>query len=1716
MDGDKERSKRRVAGLTMKRSVIVSKIRAIYALSQRTNPDPGLIERIVIGVRSLDELLTQFDIEDTAILDILTDIGELNDYSPELPVQVLDMANTAQACANMLRPPVLNHGLKSDKEFLPSKLPVIPLPQFSGDVHQWTTFRDRFNALVDNRPNVSNIDKMYYLIGCLHGPALDEIRTIPAAADNYDLAWTTLAARFDRPRVVATSLIDRMVNAPVSHQETLQDLNKFIKTFEECTALLSSQNIPDLGSFILFSLAFRCLPVNTRKLFESRIPAVYPSLSDLLSFSRARIAVLENAGETGATSGPTKSHSSVSRNRGSITGTSTASLITSNAPVTPVGGCACSTGGHPLTSCSEFQSWSVDARQKWARDHRRCFVCLSDKHWSNRCLSTERCASCSKKHHTLLHGAQGVQSAHNTAPVVDVLCADVPSERHNPPSSTCVLLGTALVHVPDRFGTVHTVRALLDSASQISAITTSCAQRLGFRPTPWTMPVSGMAGTPVVDVKGVVTCQVQPRFSPNPILSVNAWVFPRITSDMPRHSFSNDVKTRFDNFALADPSFHVSSPVDMLLGADLYPAIMDGRREIIDVSLPSAFNTIFGWVLIGPMGQHHADQSHAFPVSLTTSIETLLDKFWHIEEPDDAPLAFTGDGQCEQIFTNECTRLSSGRFVVPLPFQQPSRLLNFPGSRAMALKRFNTLERKLQSDVKLHRMYTDFMSDYLALGHMSVATSPGQYFIPHHAVFRPDERESKVRVVFDASARCPGGSSLNDRLLQGPKLQQDIVNILTRFRIAQFAFTADICKMYRQILILPTYRKYQHILWRSSPTDQLVEYELNTVTYGMNCAPFLALRTLQMIAETDCDEADKVRDALTSQTYVDDICTGADSELETLALQCQLINVMKKSGLELKKWSSNLSKVLDAVPSNHRMNGSLPVNVADDGCTKVLGVQWQSSGDFFGCVLHCDSAPVFTKRGLLSVIARIFDPLGLFAPTIFRAKCIMQRTWSLKLSWDDPLPDDIRTEWSTFVSDLPALSNVRVPRHINSHQGSPCQLLGFCDASQSGYAAVVYIRILDVPRESSVFLLGAKTKLAPLKPLSIPRLELNGALLLSRWMDKLRNCLGSQLNIVETFAWTDSTIVLSWLTMTHDLFKVYVSNRVHQIVSRLPSCQWLHVRSEQNPADCVSRGVAPSDMTNLDLYWKGPDFLRADSVTWDKKPPPLPLQELPETCPGPAVVHIITDVREWFHIFSSYDRAVRVVARIIRFSNNCRRIGSCHIRSEYLSRQELDNAIQVLVIESQRCHFSGLRKELVAGRNLSSKPISRLRPFIDSNDVIRVGGRLRHSSLSFQEKHPILLAKRSHLALLIGRHWHKITCHAGPRTMSVLIHRQFWIMSIRSVLFDVCHNCTVCVRLDSRSSRPLMADLPAARVQECRPFSRVGVDFAGPLHMKETSLRKSRTYKVYIAVFVCFAVKAVHLEVVTALSTDAFLAAFDRFVARRGLPTDIYSDCGTNFVGADTHLSKTINSSQGQAALGNSRSMCSWHFNPPSAPHFGGLWEAAVRSTKRLLIRVMGNHMFSYEEFNTIVSRVEAILNSRPLTPVSTDPDDLDFLSPGHFLIGQPLLAVPPRSTYTAKMTVTNRWKLLDQCHQAFWKRWSSEYLTTLQERIKWIAEGPNLRVDDMVVVMDGQSSPLAWRLGRVRQVLPGPDGIVRVARVFTLQGDIIRPVVKLVQLPTR
>ncbi|CAG7824828.1 unnamed protein product [Allacma fusca] len=597
-------------------------------------------------------------------------------------------------------------------------------------------------------------------------------------------------------------------------------------------------------------------------------------------------------------------------------------------------------------------------------------------------------------------------------------------------------------------------------------------------------------------------------------------------------------------------------------------------------------------------------------------------------------------------------------------------------------------------------------------------------------------------------------------------------------------------------------------------------------------------------------------------------------------------------------------------------------------------------------------------------------------------------------------------------------------------------------------------------------------------------------------------------------AFTDSTVVLAWLKEHPKSWNTYVANRVSEIQDFLPFEQWHHVSGAQNPVDCASRGIRPSELISHPLWWEGPEFLKSGDYVFEN-PPNISDLELLEQRKNITIGHVSSD-NTCLQKFSSLTKLQRVTAYCRRFAANCK-VRKCARNFSFLSSYELRYALDIWIRIVQNQLFSSEIQACSSGELISVK--SRLRsfnPFVDSSGLLRVGGRLRHAKIANDRKHPIILPTSHILTTLVIQHAHANTMHGGCQLVLATIQRKFWVVNGRDAVRREIRKCVRCCRFRAETAEQMMGDLPSFRVNPSRPFLKVGIDFAGPYTLRVLKGRGNRNYKGYIAIFICMVTRAMHLEVATSLSTESFLSAMKRFVARRGLPSDVYSDCGRTFVGASKELRRLCHSKEFANDVGSflAQNEISWHFNPPASPHFGGLWEAGIRSVKYHLQRIMGNVTFNYEDMHTVTSQIEACLNSRPLTQLSSDPNDLTALTPGHFLIGEALTAVPEQNQIDEAPSQFSRGRIMQRVVQHFWRRWSSEYIARLQQRPKWLNLRATLKEGDLVLVKDERLPPLKWKLARILQGHPGPDGVTRVYTLKTADGVLKRPLVKLCQLP--
>lgn len=1587
------------------------------------------------------------------------------------------------------------------------QLPKIAVPKFSGSYSEWTTFKDLFMSLVHNT-SIDKALKMQYLKGSLTGEAEMLVRHINIAADNYDRCWAMIEERYSNTRVLSHNILKRLFNQRNVAIDSASGLKELLDTTSECLGALSNLGI-DVSTWdilIIHMLSLRLDP-DARKQWELQATSTasksLPTFEQFKEFLTNRFRALEFI-DTG--SRPNKGQN-IQRPKSFIATSSLCKICNSN---------------HRLGSCKKFISADVQTRRDLAGKNGLCFNCLGSNHTARECRLKTTCRVCNRNHHTLLHekskvatqikdspeeSGEGTSRPLDQAPVVCFSSGEILSRKQ-------VLLATALIGAEARDGERKTVRAILDQGSQASFITEATAQYLGLKKIPVQGHISGVGQNKSVCSRYKVNITLVSLHNPNMKLTIQVLVLKKITAMLPGVKLV--AVDWVCDLPLADPQYHTPNKIDMLLGAEVYSqVIQEGIRRSVDGMLVAQCTSL-GWILFGAT---HSNQSRNI-VTLHTCMEEndLLRKFWEIEsDPIQNKKRILSEEEiyCEDFFKETTTRDKEGRYVVRLPFKKENSNLQIKNSKKIAERRLNLLSSRLSKSKDLKQQYTAAIDEYLQLNHVeripSKEINKNGVYLSHFAVLRYDKDTTKVRVVFDASCKGENGVSLNDLLIAGPSLQPELRHLLLRWRLHRICLSADIVKMFLQIKVAAQDTDFQRILWKEDYSDKAKEYRLLRVTFGTACAPYLAVKVLQQVAIDEGASYPKASEKVATSFYMDDLLTGCDNIEEGKQIYNEMNELLGKAGFKLQKWSSNSEELLEMLQKNEYVPTEEVLKLKVDEVIKLLGLSWNRKSDAFRySVTVPNQTKNITKRTIISDISRLYDPLGWVAPSVIVAKILIQKLWMSRIDWDDEVPSWIVNEWTTYRADLVQLGQIRIPRWINTTTNSKIvELHGFSDASKVAYAAVVYIRVIDNDGKIYVSLLTAKTKVAPIKQISIPRLELCAALLVTKLLDEIADVLNIPKKYIH--AWTDSTVVLAWLNNHPSKWKTFVGNRVAEIITTLePQC-WSHVKSENNPADCASRGLKPSELVNNDLWFNGPRFLREEEVPYCKLVNTTDLEE--------TKVHlVITKTENFWDKFSSLKNLIRVIAycrRVLNWKKCKDKQGNQKL--SHLSTLELKESLNCCVKESQKEHFKEEIIKIQQKKKLKG-PLKSLNPYFDENEILRVGGRLQKSYLDDYRKHPIILPKHAHLTKLIIADAHLKTLHGGSQLMLTYIQSKYWILGAKEIIKSYVRKCIKCIRYAAPTNNQLMGQLPTARVTPSRPFKCSGVDYAGPISIRTSKGRGQHSYKGYICLFVCMATKAVHIEAVTDLSTQGFLAAFKRFVSRRGICSDIWSDNGTNFLGASKEL-HTLFAAEKSGILKEiaehlAQNGTNWHFIPPRSPNFGGLWEAGIKSVKHHLRRVIGDTKLTYEELSTLLAQIEACLNSRPLSRLNNESDGFDALTPGHFLIGEPLLSVPDYDFKESSINSLRRWQLTQRMMQNFWRRWSQEYLTTFLRRYKWSSQIPEPNIGDLVLIKEDDLPPSRWLLGRVVSTHPGADGITRVVSVQTKSSTIKRPTSKICILP--
>jgi len=1598
------------------------------------------------------------------------------------------------------------------------KLPKLNLPTFGGNVLDWQPFWDSFSAAVHENLSLNDVQKFNYLKSQLYGEANKCIAGLQITNTNYAQALHILKQRFGQTHKIVNAYMQSLINLP-NPTPNISNLKDFYDSMENYIRGLEGigETHETYGS-LLVPIILNKLPSIVR---ENMVRAhgndrwSLPSLRDAIQHE----ITIKEAGQ------------SVNCDNLEPNFTPTSAFIASakrNRNLT----------SKPCIFCNEVHAPSVcykvkgiDDRKRIIKEKQLCYNCLGNHRVAD-CKSDKTCKNCGKRHHTSICSKRQVQSQSNTrneSRATRETESDPVTSMHSFTSSprSHVLLKTAIGPVSADRKNFDAANILFDEGAQRSFITQDLADKLNLQPrTTEVLTISGF-GESNKKVRNLQVATVYLQSLGSDLIPIDVLIVPQIAHSISTYSLNRTTYPHLRGLKLAHSTLDDGEfTVSILVGADYYWDIVEDR--VIRGQGPTAVGSKLGYLLSGPA--HMNSRGNTSPSSSILNIitphrqeECELHKFWEIEnyetEKDN-----TAKSALEEMTAYQDTNvtLKENKYIARFPWKPEHPEL--PSNEMIARRRTYNVVNRLAKEPEMLKLYGDIIRDQEKRGFIEKIESSDDHsnnrihYIPHHPV-RKESSTTPIRIVYDCSCRQNSESpSLNDCLSSAPPQLNDLTNILTRFRLGKYAITTDIEKAFLQIGLAEEDRDATRFFWLSDPTEpksKLDIYRFKVILFGATCSPFILNATLLKHLYLNPSTTSKI---LQRDLYVDNVLTSVDTEDTAVIFFTDSRKLLKEGGFNLRTWKSNSIKLTDM--ATHE-------NVLDtDEETKILGMRWNAKSDTLTFANQeydpeDESQLQATKREILSQSSSIYDPLGLLGPVTIRAKLLIQNLWKDKYDWDEVLPSNLTKTWIDIRNDIQDVTTqTRVARHYftdmsEEEQNLESTLHVFVDASQRAYGASTYIC-----KGTHSTIVMAKNRVAPLKGITLPKLELMAAVIGTRIATQLiRN-----LEINRVIFWSDSQIVLHWISSTKQKGK-FVQNRVSEIKESTQNYQWKYVPTESNPADLQTRGISAKQFQNSKLWMQGPSWI-TDSNSWPTWTPDFKNETLLLTAANEDETEgTDTDRSELLGIsniidlsrFSSLQKLLHVTCYVLKFVKHCRNKKRYNLRSsraqEGFTKVEIQQATRLWIIDVQNDRFSEERDQILNNTRTNKIPLLRqLRLYIDDENIVRCAGRIHNSQLEECTKFPILLPKKHRFTDLIIMDAHQKMLHSGPGQTITHIRQKYWIPSIRQCVNHILHGCIRCRKVNGKPyAKPDSPPLPKDRVTDMIPFSTTGIDFAGPLYVKENG----QIAKMYVCLFTCACIRAIHLELVADMTLETFMLAFRRFVSRRGIPTSVYSDNAPTFISAHNEIPRKMNI------------YLKWKFIPRAAPWYGGWWERLVGLTKTTLKKVLGRSQVNAELLRTILTEIECIINDRPITYISSDIRDPQPLTPSHLLQGRRISSPEEEhsedtennsdinSIYDMKSSEAN--KALERkltLIEHFSKRWRTEYLTGLREFHRVSGENdPHVKVGSVVQIMDITPRPM-WKLGVIIDVITGNDGLVRAAKIRTSNGFITtRPIVKLVPL---
>ncbi|XP_061170885.1 uncharacterized protein LOC133180358 [Saccostrea echinata] len=839
--------------------------------------------------------------------------------------------------------------------------------------------------------------------------------------------------------------------------------------------------------------------------------------------------------------------------------------------------------------------------------------------------------------------------------------------------------------------------------------------------------------------------------------------------------------------------------------------------------------------------------------------------------------------------------------------------------------------------------------------------------------------------------------------------------------------------------------------------------------------------------------------------------------------------LMEGGHLRLHKFASNSKSVLQQFDSEDLAKD---LKHLDFGCDTLpvqrsLGVSWDIETDSIIFQVSGNLKP-FTRRGVLSTINSLFDPIGFTAPVTLQGKLLLREIMSTvkQVGWDEPLQHNFLIRWENWVNSLQPLGDVKIPRMYGRSSLTSADNFSvhiFCDASKEAIAAVAYLKLVSGNTTDVGFLVG-KAKVAPTHGHTIPRLELCAGVLAVELAETVAEELVIDKSAIRFYS--DSKVVLGYISAETRRFHVYVCNRVSRIRSVCSPKQWAYIATESNPADIATRSFKTEELPQSE-WLRGPEFLFDKFVSVEESFPLLNAED------------DIEIKKEVVSMKTKTETITNSTQKISTWSERCARFSSWYSLSRAIAN--LKKLAMNFMRDKQKSHLPvelfvirqiqhEVYAEEVQAITKGSKPPSHstllpLNPVLDPDGILRVGGRLKHSPtgrFTTKDQCPIIIPKGHHIAVLLIRHFHTSIHHQGRHlTESAIRAAGFWIIGGKRQIISIIRSCVICKKLRGSFGWTKMADLPRDRLETGPPFTFVGIGVFGPWPIVFRKTRgMQRIQNRWAILFTCMVSRAVHVELIEELSSASFINALRRFTAIWGPVQQFRSDRGTNFVGGTKELNLDVHFiEKGPVANYLQSNKISWIFNPPHASHFGGVWERMIGCCRRILDALLleNKHDLTHEVLSTFMLEVCAILNARPLVPVSSDPEKPEVLAPCQLLTQKNPLHDFALPNCNLKDAIKSQWKRVQYMADIFWTRWHSEYLHLLQTRPKWGSTGIHFNKGDIVLLKDNEAHRNHWPMAVVEDAYESEDGLVRKVKVRVAQGDkrttYVRPITQLVKL---